>query len=52
MQITEERAPQGCRDVYDIIGPDELEAIASKYEQTAGFDRDTVHQAAGRVVAC
>lgn len=51
MQIAEERAPQGFAHVHDVIGPDELEAIASKYKQTAGFDRATVHQAARRTVA-
>ena len=51
MQIAEERAPQGFAHVHDIIGPDELEAIASKYKQTAGFDRATVHRAARRAVA-
>jgi 2-polyprenyl-6-methoxyphenol hydroxylase-like FAD-dependent oxidoreductase len=45
MQIAEERAPQGFEHIHDVIGQDELEAIASKYKQTAGFDRASVERA-------
>ena len=51
MQIAEERAPLGFGHIHDIIAADELEAIASKYKQTAGFDRATVHRAASRAIA-
>ena len=34
--------------IHDIIGQAELETIAAKYKQTAGFDRATVSQAAER----
>ncbi len=46
MQIAEERAPDGFAHIHDVIGPDELETIAAKYKQTAGFDRSTVERAA------
>src|SRR5690625_1235481 len=44
MQIAEERAPDGFDNVSDIISQEELESIANKYKQIAGFDRDTLHQ--------
>ena len=48
MQIAEQRAPNGFAHIHDVIGPDELETIAARYKQTAGFDRATVDAAAGR----
>jgi len=38
MQMAEERAPNGFRDIEDIIPRAELEKIAARYKQTAGFD--------------
>ena len=37
MQIAEERAPGGFRHVHDVISQSELEEIAARYKQTAGF---------------
>lgn len=37
MQIAEERAPHGFKHVNDVIPNAELEEIASRYKQTAGF---------------
>lgn len=37
MQIAEQRAPQGFRHVNDVIPQSELEEIAARYKQTAGF---------------
>jgi 2-polyprenyl-6-methoxyphenol hydroxylase-like FAD-dependent oxidoreductase len=37
MQIAEERAPQGFKHVNDVIPQVELEEIAARYKQTAGF---------------
>jgi 2-polyprenyl-6-methoxyphenol hydroxylase-like FAD-dependent oxidoreductase len=51
MQIAEDRAPHGFADVHEVIPQDELERIAAKYKQTAGFDRDTVERNARRVAA-
>lgn len=42
MQIVEERAPDGFERLEDVISRVELEAIAAKYKQVAGFDKATV----------
>lgn len=39
MQLAEERAPGGFRDVHDVIPREELEGIAARYKQVAGFSR-------------
>lgn len=46
LQIAEERAPNGFADIHDVIGQPELETIAARYKQTAGFDRAAVEAAA------
>ena len=38
MQMAEERAPQGFTDIETVIPRHELEEIALRYKQTAGFD--------------
>jgi len=38
MQLAEERAPAGFHDVEDVISRAELEEIALRYKQLAGFD--------------
>ena len=43
MQLAEERAPDGFGHIHEVIPAQELEQIASRYKQTAGFDRDTVN---------
>ena len=48
MQIAEERAPAGFAHIHDVIGPAELETIAARYKQTAGFDPEAVRRAAAR----
>ena len=47
MQLAEERAPQGFEHVNDVIAQEELEAIAARYKQTAGFARAQVNVPAG-----
>jgi 2-polyprenyl-6-methoxyphenol hydroxylase-like FAD-dependent oxidoreductase len=42
MQIAEERAPQGFKHIHDVMSQAELEEIASRYKQTAGFTVDQV----------
>lgn len=37
MQIAQERAPTGFQHVHDVISQQELEEIAARYKQTAGF---------------
>ena len=44
MQLAEERAPGGFTHIHDVIPEQELERIASRYKQTAGFDRETVNR--------
>ena len=43
MQIAEERAPGGFKDVATVFAPGELEGIASRYKAIAGFDRDRLN---------
>jgi 2-polyprenyl-6-methoxyphenol hydroxylase-like FAD-dependent oxidoreductase len=45
MQIAEERAPQGFRHIHDVMSRAELEEIASRYKQTAGFAVSQVNRA-------
>jgi 2-polyprenyl-6-methoxyphenol hydroxylase-like FAD-dependent oxidoreductase len=44
MEIVEERAPDGFTDLDAIIAPDELEAIATSYRRTAGFDPSVLNE--------
>ena len=46
MLIAEQRAPRGFGHIHEVIGQDELVAIAAKYKQTAGFDQASVERAA------
>ena len=43
MQLAEERAPDGFKDIHDVIPQAELEAIAARYKQTAGFAKAQVN---------
>ena len=38
MQLAEERAPNGFSDIATVFAPNELEEIASRYKQIAGFN--------------
>lgn len=44
MQIAEERAPEGFVDIEQVIPRAELEEIAERYKQTAGFSVGAVNQ--------
>jgi 5-methylphenazine-1-carboxylate 1-monooxygenase len=44
MQIAEERAPNGFRHIHDVIPRAELEEIAARYKQTAGFTVEEVRR--------
>lgn len=41
--LVEERAPDGFKQLSDVITEQELEAIADEYKQVAGFDVDRVN---------
>ena len=43
MDIVEERAPGGFRNLGDIVSPQELEDISRAYKRTAGFDREMLN---------
>jgi 2-polyprenyl-6-methoxyphenol hydroxylase-like FAD-dependent oxidoreductase len=44
MQIAEERAPGGFAHIHDVIPRAELEAIAARYKQVAGFAKEQVNR--------
>jgi 5-methylphenazine-1-carboxylate 1-monooxygenase len=44
MQIVEDRAPNGFEHLDEVISQEELEAIAARYKQIAGFDKDALNQ--------
>ena len=46
MQLAEERAPDGFEDIHDIIPRAELEEIAARYKQVAGFSVEQVNRLA------
>lgn len=46
LQIVHERAPEGFADLHDVISAEELQGIAAKYKQVAGFDHATVAKVA------
>ena len=43
MQMVEERAPNGFRNLHDVISREELEAVANRYKAVAGFERDRLN---------
>ncbi len=45
MQMVEERAPDGFRNLGDVIARRELEEVAARYKAIAGFDRDSLDRA-------
>jgi 5-methylphenazine-1-carboxylate 1-monooxygenase len=44
MQIAEERAPDGFKNIHDVISQKELEMIAARYKKLAGFDKEILNQ--------
>jgi 2-polyprenyl-6-methoxyphenol hydroxylase-like FAD-dependent oxidoreductase len=44
MQIVEERAPDGFVNLDDVISREELESIAARYKQIAGFDKEVLNK--------
>ena len=43
LQIVEDRAPDGYEDLEKVLPLSEREALAARYKQTAGFDRETLN---------
>lgn len=46
MQVAEERAPDGFKNIHDIIGKEELESIGLAYKAIAGFEIEAVNKKA------
>ena len=46
LQLAEERAPDGFKNVYDVIPKDELEEIGRVYKKVAGFEMESVNEKA------
>lgn len=46
MQVAHERAPDGFKNIHDIIPKDELEGIGAAYKAIAGFEIDKVNDKA------
>ncbi|KAI6471181.1 hypothetical protein MCOR04_001718 [Pyricularia oryzae] len=46
LQLAEERAPEGFKNVYDVIPKEELESIGAKYKAIAGFELEAVNKKA------
>jgi 5-methylphenazine-1-carboxylate 1-monooxygenase len=49
MQIVEERAPNGFKQLHEVISQQELEEISNKYKQIAGFDAKTLNAKIGAI---
>jgi len=43
LQLAEERAPGGFKNVYDVIPKEELDGIGLAYKAVAGFEKDAVN---------
>jgi 2-polyprenyl-6-methoxyphenol hydroxylase-like FAD-dependent oxidoreductase len=44
MEIVEDRAPNGFKNIDDVIPAKELHDLVMRYKPAAGFDRDTVNK--------
>ncbi len=49
MQIAEERAPDGFSEIGEVFEEGELEEIAARYKQVAGFSKEAVEARAQKV---
>jgi 2-polyprenyl-6-methoxyphenol hydroxylase-like FAD-dependent oxidoreductase len=43
MQLAHERAPNGFKDVHEVLSQEELEGTAGEYKRIAGFDREALN---------
>jgi len=46
LQLAHERAPDGFKNIHDVIGLQELDEVGRAYKLLAGFDIETVNQGA------
>jgi 2-polyprenyl-6-methoxyphenol hydroxylase-like FAD-dependent oxidoreductase len=46
LQLAEERAPDGFKNVHDVIPKEELEEVGKMYKKIAGFEMDSVNEKA------
>ena len=46
MEMVHERAPNGFRDIHDVISKEELEAVGAEYRISAGADKQKVNEMA------
>lgn len=46
LQLAEERAPDGFKNIYDVVPKEELEAVGATYKAVAGFEKDNVNKKA------
>jgi 2-polyprenyl-6-methoxyphenol hydroxylase-like FAD-dependent oxidoreductase len=44
MQLVQERAPNGFKQIEDVLTAEELEGTASGYKRIAGFDKDELNR--------
>jgi hypothetical protein len=44
MELAEERAPDGFRDIHDVVTEDEMLEISSSYKRMAGFDAAALNE--------
>jgi 2-polyprenyl-6-methoxyphenol hydroxylase-like FAD-dependent oxidoreductase len=51
MQMVEERAPRGFDRLDDVISQAELQEVADRYKQVAGFDREALNRKDDAVLA-
>ena len=46
MELAEQRAPDGFRDIHDVVSEVEMEEISSSYKRMAGFDAAALNERA------
>jgi hypothetical protein len=46
LQLAHERAPDGFKNIHDVISKDELEGVGRQYKLVAGFEMDSVNKKA------
>lgn len=46
LQLAEERAPDGFKNVYDVIPKEELDGVGAAYKAVAGFEMENVNKKA------
>jgi 2-polyprenyl-6-methoxyphenol hydroxylase-like FAD-dependent oxidoreductase len=44
MELAEQRAPEGFRDIHDVVSEEEMVEISSSYKRMAGFDAAALNE--------